>query len=60
MRTTANFAVSWLGMCTSLLDLIASDNRVDTIPNEVMLLTRLQSLRLDNNRCVPAVVRGGG
>lgn len=39
------------GCCTSLEDLNACDNAIAAIPESTSRLERLQSLRLDNNRC---------
>lgn len=39
------------GACGSLEDLDASSNQVAAIPATITALTRLHSLRLDNNRC---------
>jgi Leucine-rich repeat (LRR) protein len=47
-------ALSILGCCTALQDLNACGNRLTAMPHAVTSLERLQSLRLDNNRCPPA------
>lgn len=39
------------GDCSSLIELDASSNAITQLPARLSKLTRLQSLRLDNNRC---------